>query len=147
MTLSMHTLEKNKGTKKVKRRLGRGYGCTKGGHTVGRGMKGQKSRAGSSGHKKRGMRRLMLSTPKLRGFKSPHPDAQIVRLSDIDSNYIAKEVVSQKTLFKKGLIRSQTKEVKILANGEITKPITVKKCSISKAAAEKIEAVGGKIDK
>ncbi len=146
MTLSMHTLKANKGTQKSRRRVGRGYGSTKGGHTVGRGMKGQKSRSGSSGHKRRGMRRLILSTPKLRGFKSPNPDAQIVRLSDLEAKYIAKEVVTPKTLHSKGLIRSATKDVKILANGEITKAVTIKKCAVSKTAAEKIMAVGGKIE-
>ena len=146
MTLSMHTLGKNKGTKTSKKRVGRGYGSGKGGHTVGRGMKGQKSRAGSSGHKRRGMRRLILSTPKLRGFKSPHAKPQTVNVSQIEENYIAKEVVTPKTLSNKGLIKDANKPVKVLANGEITKTVTVKKCSVSKTAAEKITAAGGKIE-
>ncbi|MBT3231076.1 50S ribosomal protein L15 [Candidatus Uhrbacteria bacterium] len=145
MTLSLHTLEKSKGTKKTKKRLGRGYGSGKGGHTVGRGMKGQKSRAGSSGHKRRGMRRLMLSTPKLRGFNSPNEKPQTVNVSQIDASYIAKEVVTPKTLASKGLVRYPNKPVKILANGEIAKAVTVKSCSVSKTAAEKIIAAGGKI--
>lgn len=146
MTLSMHTLKVNKGTQKSRRRVGRGYGSTKGGHTVGRGMKGQKSRSGSSGHKRRGMRRLMLSTPKLRGFKSPHDKPQAVNLTQIDEKYIAKEVVTPKTLMKKGLIKSATKDVKILANGEITKAVTVKSCKTSATAAEKITKAGGKVE-
>ena len=146
MKLSMHTLKKSEGTKKTKKRLGRGYGSGKGGHTVGRGMKGQKSRAGSSGHKRRGMRRLLLSTPKLRGFKSPNDKPQTVGLSEIDGKYIAKEVVTPKTLASKGLVRYPNKAVKILANGEITKAVIVKSCSVSKTAAEKIIATGGKIE-
>lgn len=142
----MHTLGKNKGTKSSKKRVGRGYGSGKGGHTVGRGMKGQKSRAGSSGHKRRGMRRLILSTPKLRGFKSPNPDAQVVNVSQIEALYIAKEVVTPKTLASKGLIKDSKKPVKVLANGDINKAVTVKSCSISKAAAEKIIAAGGKVE-
>lgn len=147
MTLSLHTLSQRKGTKNPKKRLGRGYGSGKGGHTASRGQKGQKSRSGSSGHLRRGMRRLVLATPKLRGFKSPIAKAQVVSLAQIDALYIAKEVVSPNTLIKKGLIADAKMPVKILASGEISKAVTVKKCAVSKTATQKIEAVGGKVEK
>lgn len=147
MTLSLHTLSERKGTKTPKKRLGRGYGSGKGGHTASRGQKGQKSRSGSSGHLRRGMRRLVLATPKLRGFKSPIQKVQTVSLTQIDGVYIANEVVSPNTLAKKGLIADAKMPVKILATGEITKAVTVKKCLASKTAVQKMEAAGGKLEK
>lgn len=145
MTLSLHNLT-TKGKKNPKKRLGRGYGSGKGGHTVGRGQKGQKSRSGTGGYKRLGMRRVMLATPKLRGFNSGKPTPEIVNLHTIEVHFIKDEVVSPKTLLTKKLIASTKNGVKILANGEITKSVIVKKCFVSKTAQEKILAVGGRVD-
>jgi len=145
MTLALHNLTP-KGKKNPGKRVGRGYGSGKGGHTAGRGQKGQKSRSGTGGYKRLGMRRVMLSTPKLRGFKSDKPIPEIVKLQQIDLHYIKDEVVSPKTLLQKKLINSTKSGVKILSNGEITKSVIIKKCSVSKVAQEKIVAAGGRVD-
>lgn len=146
MTLALHNLETRKGAKRTGKRVGRGIGSGKGGHTAGRGQKGQKSRSGTGGYKRLGMRKLMLATPKLRGFKSQKPTVSAINLSVIDTAYLKDEVVSPKTLAKKGLVHADQDNVKILAKGEITKSIIVKKCSVSKTAKEKILAVGGRVD-
>jgi large subunit ribosomal protein L15 len=146
MTLSLSNLEKSKGAKHAGKRVGRGIGSGKGGHTSGRGQKGQKSRSGSGGYKRLGMRKLMLATPKLRGFKALTEKNFVVKLGIIDKNYIKDEVVSPKTLIKKGLVPADVDNIKILSDGEITKSIIVKKCSVSKAAQEKITVAGGRVD-
>ncbi|MBT4857002.1 50S ribosomal protein L15 [Candidatus Uhrbacteria bacterium] len=144
MSISLDNLTPSKGRAKGKKRLGRGLASR--GTTSGRGQKGQKSRSGSSGFKRRGLRRLILSTPKLRGFKSPHVEAETVNVGVIAENYIKDEVVSPRTLKQKGLIPTILKGAKILGEGEISITVSVKGCSVSKSAAEKITAAGGTIE-
>lgn len=144
MALTLHELKASKGSRKTKKRVGRGLGST--GTTAGRGQKGQKARAGSSGHKRRGMRRTILSTPKLRGFNSPHADLQPVNVGELAEVYKKGDVVSKRTLFKKKLIASKQRGVKILGRGEIDVAVTIKGCSVSKVGAEKVMAAGGKIE-
>jgi large subunit ribosomal protein L15 len=87
-----------------------------------------------------------MSTPKLRGFKTPHPEAETVNVADIANRYIKDEVVTPRTLKQKGLIRTILKGTKILGSGEISVSVSVKGCSVSKSAAEKITAAGGTIE-
>ncbi len=144
MTLSLHALRPGFGAKKDKKRVGRGLGSK--GTTAGRGQKGQSSRAGASGLQRIGSRHLMLSTPKLRGFKSIASGAQAVNLADISGSYVVGEVVSPRTLLKKGLVRDAKQDVKILGVGELTHAVTVKGCRVSVAAQAAIEKAGGKIE-
>lgn len=144
MGISLDNLVPSKGRAKNKKRVGRGLASK--GTTAGRGQKGQKARSGSGGHKRRGLRRLIFSTPKLRGFKSPHDDAQAVNVAAIAQHYIKDEVVTPKTLKQKGLINDITTYVKILGDGDISVAVAVKGCSVSKSAAEKITNVGGTIE-
>jgi large subunit ribosomal protein L15 len=144
MTLSLHALRPGFGAKKDKKRVGRGLGSK--GTTAGRGQKGQSSRAGASGLQRIGSRHMMLSTPKLRGFKALVPGAQAVNLADLSGSFVAGEVVTPRTLFKKGLIRDAKKDVKILGVGELTHMVTVKGCRVSGTAQAAIEKAGGKIE-
>lgn len=136
-------MKSTSGSRTTKRRNGRGLGRK--GTTAGRGQKGQKSRSGVGGLKRLGMRKLILSTPKLRGFRSLAEKANVVNVSDIARMFIAGEVVSPKTLAKKGLIADPNGEVKVLASGDLAVAVTVKGCSVSKSAVEKIEKAGGKV--
>lgn len=144
MTLSLHALRPGFGAKKDKKRVGRGLGSK--GTTAGRGQKGQSSRAGASGLQRIGSRHMMLSTPKLRGFKALVPGAQVVNLADLSGSFVAGEVVTPRTLFKKGLIRDAKKDVKILGVGELTHMVMVKGCRVSGTAQAAIEKAGGKIE-
>lgn len=144
MSVSLHTLRPAKGAKFAKKRVGRGLGSK--GTTAGRGQKGQSSRSGVGGLKRLGMRHTVLATPKLRGFRSQQKKAQVVSLGSIAAHYIASEVVSPRTLVKKGLIAVANVPVKILSHGELPHAVTVKGCRVSTAAQEKITAVGGKIE-
>jgi large subunit ribosomal protein L15 len=146
MAIALHTLRPAKGAKKDKKRVGRGLGST--GTTAGRGQKGQTSRGGSKpGKLKRlGARPMMLATPKLRGFHSPYNKMQAVNVGDLAKRFIAGEVVTPKTLAKKGMIGNANAPVKILSQGDLTIAVNVKNCLVSAGAADKIAKAGGKIE-
>lgn len=144
MAITLSNLRPAKGAKTMKKRVGRGLGSK--GTTSGRGQKGQTSRSGSGNAQRLGMRHLMLATPKLRGFKSLGSKALTVNVGDLEKSYLANEVVTPKTLHKKGLIARGDMTVKILGAGELSHAVTVKNCVVSKAAADKISKAGGKIE-
>lgn len=124
---------------KTKKRIGRGG---KRGTYSGRGIKGQKSRAG---HKIRPeIRDFIKKIPKKRGyrFKSLKEKPQIVNLKDLEKKYKEEEIVSPKTLLEKGLIakfKGRMPEVKILLarrsskseGGGLKKKLTVEGCKVS----------------
>ena len=129
-------------SRKPKRRIGRGG---KKGTYSGRGVKGQKSRSGANINPifEGGRSTLIEHLPKLRGFKSIHPQNQIIGLDKINKIFDEGAVVSPQDLREKRIIRKIKVPVKILGNGEITKKITFEKCLVSKSAKEKIEKAGG----
>jgi len=143
MSLSLHSLQPQKGATKGKKRVGRGLGSK--GTYSGRGVKGQSARSGVSGLQKLGIRQVMLATPKARGFKSRRPEAQVVNVGELSKKFGAGAKVSPDILVKKGLIASAVLPVKILAGGEITIAITLTDCKVSAAAQEKIEKAGGTV--
>lgn len=141
MPLSLHTIKPAVGSKKKKKRVGRGG---KRGTYSGKGLKGQKARSGTSGFKRRGMRPLIEATPKLRGFKSKKPKPAILNLKDLNI-FKDGEKVTPQILRKKGLVDNIKNGVKILGKGEIRVKIEVSNCQISASAKEGIEKLGGKI--
>jgi large subunit ribosomal protein L15 len=129
-------------------RVGRGIG-SKIGKTSGRGMKGQKARAG---HRIRPeIRDIIKKLPKLRGRgvninKSAKVMPEVVNLALIEKHDIVE--VSPKTLVEAKIVRrngGKIPAVKILSQGEITRAINVSDCTISVAARTKIEAAGGSV--
>ncbi|MDG1949822.1 MAG: 50S ribosomal protein L15 [bacterium] len=143
MALTLHTIHPKKGSTKSKKRVGRGLASK--GTFSGRGVKGQKSRSGASGFQKRGIRQIMLATPKLRGFKSGREKAQVVNVADLAKTFKAGAKVSPATLMQKGLIDSAKKPVKVLGNGAIGIAITLTECKISETAKQKIQEAGGTV--
>lgn len=115
---------------KKKKRIGRGG---KRGTYSGRGIKGQKSRAGRKIRPE--IRDFIKKIPKKRGYKfKAKPKPQIVNLQDLEKHFQNGEIVSPETLFKKGLIGKVKKEgVKILGKGKLTKKLEFKNCKISKS--------------
>lgn len=142
MALSLHTIKPTPGSKKKKRRVGRGG---KRGTYSGRGLKGQKSRSGAHGMRRRGIRQLMESTPKLRGFKSSQTKPAVVNLVDLNKKYKDGEKVTPKSLFSKGLVTKTKNGVKILGKGSLKIKLEISKCQTSQSAKEKIEQAGGKV--
>lgn len=144
MSLSLHSLQPKKGSRKSKKRVGRGLGST--GRYSGRGIKGQRSRSGGkSGLKLKGLRKIMLSIPKKRGFKSGRLKPEVVNVADISKNFADGAKISPKTLLKKGLITHGDQGVKILGDGAIAIKVTVADCAVSGAAKTKIEEAGGTV--
>lgn len=143
MAISLNSIRPTSGATQTKRRNGRGLGRK--GTTAGRGQKGQKSRTGVGGLKRLGMRKLILSTPKLRGFRSLASGMAVVNVGDLNRAFIAGEVVTPRTLLKKGLITSHTHGVKVLGGGELVVAVTVKGCTVSESAATKVVGAGGKV--
>ena len=146
MTLSLSNLKPIHKLKN-KKRVGRGG---KRGTYSGRGQKGQKARAG---HRiKEQERENLLKIPERLGIKSqnrPKPIVQIITLTDLEKNFSKGEIVNNKTLMKKGLVKKisgKIPQIKILANGSITKPLTISKLEISKSAKELIEKAKGKVE-
>lgn len=142
MTLSLHTLAPKKGSRRNKKRVGRGLGST--GSYSGRGVKGQRARSGGrAGLKLFGLRPLMLATPKKRGFLSSKVKSVVLNIQDLANTFTSGAKVNPKMLMSKGLISDTAKSVKILGKGEITIKITIEDCFLSTSAKEKIEQAGG----
>ncbi|MFQ5492835.1 MAG: 50S ribosomal protein L15 [Candidatus Dojkabacteria bacterium] len=140
-------------TRKSKR-IGRGYGSAKGGHTVGRGQKGQKSRSGYKPARRGfegGAMPLSRRIPKLKGFRRGYFMARVnptvVNVGDLNEMYASGETIDISSLIEKGVIRSRSKtnSIKILAKGKITKKLTVDGIPVSENAKKMIEAKGGSI--
>lgn len=145
--MKLHELTRQKGFTKSKKRVGRGYGSGKGGHTTGRGTKGQKARSQVRPGFEGGQNPLYKRLPKAKGFKSldrrvPH----VVNVRDLNKKFEDGEVVSRETLTEAGLISPKAKLVKILGNGELTKKVTIKGLEISATAKEKVTKAGGKVE-
>jgi len=135
------------GSRKPRKRVGRGDSSGYG-KTAGRGEKGQKSRTGSRIRPffEGGQIPLFRRLPK-RGFKNADRVVYaLVNLDVIERNYQAGEVVDLETLHAKNLLGKGETIVKVLANGEITKALTVKAAKFSAAAAAKIQAAGGTVE-
>ncbi len=146
--MQLHNLPKRKNRKNKGKRIGRGYGSGSGGHTVGRGTKGQKSR---TGHKslvgfEGGQTPFYRRMPKFMGFKPINKVENVaVNLDVISNNYKSGETVTLESLQSKGLIGKSIENVKILGMGEIKKKVKIEGLPISKSAQEKIIKAGGTI--
>ena len=146
--MQLHQL-KPKHKSKKRKRVGRGG---KRGTYSGRGMKGQKSRAGR--RLKPVIRELIKRYPKLRGYRHQTRsqalglEPQVLNLSLLEKKFEADEKVSPKSLLQKQLIhriRGRMPQVKILGGGEVKKALNIEGCQSSKGAKEKIEKAGGKV--
>ncbi|MEY4722709.1 MAG: ribosomal protein [Candidatus Parcubacteria bacterium] len=142
----MHTMKPARGSKTYPKRVGRGNASGKG-TTAGRGGKGQKARTGGRNNLKRlGMRRQMLQTPKLRGFKSKYAKDETVTLGVLAKEFADGAKITPKSLAKKGLASSAKARVKVLGGGNLSKKkFTVIGCEVSVAAKEVIVAAGGEV--
>lgn len=134
-------------TSKPKRRVGRGFGSQKGGHTSGRGQKGQKSRRGSKIPLwfEGGQLPLIKRLPMLRGkarFNVLNFTAEVT-LSDLDK--MQANTITFDTLKLEKVIPVRAKKAKIIASGKVTRKITVEGIQISAKAQEALEKAGGSV--
>jgi large subunit ribosomal protein L15 len=139
-----------------RKRVGRGLGSGKGRY-AGRGIKGQKARAGS--HKMRagfegGQMPIYMRIGKLRGSTSKdampvgpfRTYTQPVNLRDVDGRFEPGDVITPEALVEKGIIKNTKIDVKLLGSGKVSKRLTVRVHAISESARQKIEAAGGSVE-
>ena len=139
-----HELRPPKGSKQARKRIGRGNASGHGTYS-GRGLKGQKSRAGRKPKLgfEGGQTRLIKRLPRRRGFTNIfRKEYSAVNLRDLE-RFEAGTEVTPELLKKSRVVRSLRRPVKVLARGDLTKALTVKVHKFSTAAKEKIEAAGG----
>lgn len=129
--MQLHELKPTHKPKK-KKRIGRGG---KRGTYSGRGIKGQKARAGRK--IRPAIRDFIKKIPKKRGYKFKAKEKpQIVNLKDLEKYFEGGEIVNPETLLKKGLVakvKGKIPEVKILGKGKISKKLEIKHCKMSKS--------------
>ena len=145
--MKLHELSPEAGSKKTRKRIGRGPASGQG-KTAGKRHKGQKARAG------RGMRPgfeggqmpLQRRVPK-RGFVNIFgKEIAIVNTAELEKTFEDGAVVDIAALIENGLIKKSLDGVKVLGNGDITKKLTVQVNAFSDTAKQKIEAAGGKAE-
>ncbi len=143
--MKLNDLKPAPGSKKARRRVGRGLGSGSG-KTAGRGQKGQSSRSGfSQGSGWEGGRsRLVMRLPK-RGFVHHNTEYQIVNVSDL-SVFEAGSVVNASSLRSSGLVRHEDRPIKLLGNGELSvQNLSVEVDAYSRSAVQAVENAGGSV--
>jgi len=143
--MNLSTLKPPEGSRKKRKRVGRGDGSGHGG-TSGKGAKGQNAR---SGHSVRpsfegGQMPITRRIPK-RGFKNPM--RRVVAIVNIEQlkGLTPGTLVDRKSLTALGLVSGRADGIKILGTGEINFPLSLRVDQVSRGARNKIEAAGGKI--
>ncbi len=150
--IGLHNLKPAPGSRRPRKRVGRGEGSGTG-KTAGRGQKGYGSRAGSKSRARfeGGQMPIHMRMRKLRGphmkksmpFEPFRTHTQPVNLLDLESRFESGAAVTLEAMVAKGLATRKGIPVKVLAKGELTKPLTVHAHGFSAAAREQIEAAGG----
>ncbi len=143
--MRLNSLQPAPGSKTKSKRLGRGIGSGKG-KTCARGHKGQRARAGGY-HKvgfEGGQMPMQRRLPK-RGFVSRQSlSRETIYLSDL--NNLPEEQIDFTVLLRAGLVRFNTKDVKIVGSGEVKKPFVVRGIAMTAGARRAIEAANGRIE-
>jgi large subunit ribosomal protein L15 len=136
------------GSRKDRKRVGRGNGSGHGTYS-GRGCKGQKARAGNNKVRpgfEGGQLPLIKRLPRKRGFTNIFKIEYSIVSIEALKTFDAGSEVTPETMMKAGIIKSLSKPVKILADGDIDRALTVKAHKFSTSARAKIEAAGGKVE-
>ncbi|MFC2039293.1 50S ribosomal protein L15 [Chloroflexota bacterium] len=147
MALRQNELASPSGARRKSKRLGRGFGSGRG-RTAGRGTKGQKARSGYSARSgfEGGQLPLIKRLPEKRGFTNIfRTEYEFVNVGMLNVFEPKSEVTPQR-LVEVRLIRSLRKPVKILGDGELHKPLTVRADGFSGSAKKKIEMAGGRVE-
>jgi large subunit ribosomal protein L15 len=150
--VGLHTLKPAKGSRKPRKRVGRGEGSGTG-KTAGRGQKGAGSRSGAKRKVgfEGGQNPIHMRMRKLRGphmkksmpFEMFRTHTQPINLADLEARFDKGAEVTPEALRERGLATRKDVPVKILAKGELSKALTVHAHGFSAAARERIEAAGG----
>jgi large subunit ribosomal protein L15 len=144
--MKLSELKRARGSRKGKKRLGRGQGSGRGG-TSGRGHKGQKARSGGSIPPwfEGGQMPLARRVP-IKGFKNPSRRVyEVINLRDLERVGLEGDVTVD-VLRAAGVVTGSKKPVKVLAVGELSRALNLKVNAVSRKALEKIEAAGGTVE-
>src|SRR5438874_403984 len=147
MTVNLSNLESPEGSRKERKRVGRGLGSGWG-KTAGRGGKGQTARSGKGRPRgfEGGQTPLQRRLPKY-GFNNPFKRYfDVVNVFALDSHFKNGDTVDPAALVEKGLLKSDQTLVKVLGEGSLTKNLTVKAHKFSKSAIQKINQAGGSVE-
>jgi large subunit ribosomal protein L15 len=141
--MKLHELKPAEGSRKERKRLGRGIGSGQG-KTAGKGHKGQNARSGGGVRIgfEGGQTPLFRRLPK-RGFTNINRKEYAVVNLDVLNRFEDGTEVTPELLIESGVVKNEKAGIKILANGNIEKKLTVKAHKFSSAAKEAIEAAGG----
>jgi large subunit ribosomal protein L15 len=150
--VGLHNLKPAPGSRRPRKRVGRGEGSGTG-KTSGRGQKGAGSRSGSKRRARfeGGQMPIHMRMRKLRGphmkksmpFEMFRTHTQPVNIADLEARFDAGAEITIEGLKEKGLGTRKDIPIKILAKGELTKPLTVHAHAFSASARERIESAGG----
>ncbi len=149
--MRLNELSPTPGSRKSRKRLGRGTGSGYG-KTSGRGHKGAKARSGAKAHlaHEGGQMPLQRRLPRLKGMaRGPHTPARPTVYAPVNLGELAMltgEKIGIEELRAAGLVGKKEVLVKILGDGEIGRAVTVRAHAFSKTAKEKIEAAGGSVE-
>ena len=145
--MKLHDLQPAPGSKKNKKRVGRGIAAGQG-KTAGRGTKGEGARNAKGGnlYRQGGNLPFYRSLPFKRGFTNirrvEYAEVNLDRLADFPAGM----EVNPASLAAAGIIRDETRPVVLLGEGEVTQALAIKVHRASKSAVAKIEAAGGKVE-
>lgn len=146
--MNLHELRPAFGSRKKPKRLGQGIGSGTG-KTAGKGHKGQKSRSGGGVRPgfEGGQMPMIRRIPK-RGFNNARfaKTFQVVNLETIAAIFEANATVTFEEMYARRIVRQDNVPVKVLAKGDVDKPLIVQAQAFSAQAKSKIEAAGGKAE-
>lgn len=144
MSLELHTLAPNPGSHERSFRIGRGHGSGRG-KTAGKGTKGQKSRSGGKGGlKMKGMKQMLLSFPKNRGFKSFREKVTAIPVQRLDV-FPDGTTVNLEALHAARMLHTAKMTVKIIGGTAITHKLHLVGLHITPSAKELVEKAGGSV--
>jgi large subunit ribosomal protein L15 len=143
--MDLGSLKKAPRSHNKNKRIGRGQGSG-GGHSVGRGDKGQRSRSGSKHRSwfEGGQMPIQRRLPKFGFYQYGKLEYQVVNVQNLEK-VSDKSEINPEILKKAGLVKKADQPIKILGNGDIQKKVNIKVHAISKSAREKIEKSGGSV--
>lgn len=146
--MKLHELQPALGSNKKSKRIGRGHGSGKG-KTAGRGMMGQNAREGAGPHRafEGGQNEITKRLPFKRGvgfFNRYRITYQVFNIGDLADSEL--EEITPDMLLRARLIKNLKKPIKILGNGDISRPLKITAHRFSASARQKIEAAGGTVN-
>ncbi len=143
--LAIHKLKASKGSRHKAKKVGRGNASGHGNYS-GHGGKGQTARSGGgAGLKLKGFKRLLQSTPKLRGFRSIAKRPTEIYLNDLEAKFKDGEIVNMVTLREKNLVGDNDKTAKVVGGGKLTKKLILEGIKTTASAKAIVEKAQGEV--